>query len=127
MARDIAGGIRKIAADTEEAGSPFDMVLGDVLAVSPLQVRVDEKMVLGEAQLLLSTLVSDFEVDMTVSHRTEIDLPVIIGDKNLAHSHAYSGKKQFTVHLGLAVGERVLMLRCRGGQQYIVLDRMRGG
>lgn len=43
---------------------------------------------------------------------------------NLTHSHSYSGTKSFRVHLGLSVGEQVLLLRVDGGQKYIILDRV---
>lgn len=42
----------------------------------------------------------------------------------LSHKHGYVGRKTFRVHLGLKTGERVLLLRIQGGQQYIVLDRV---
>lgn len=44
--------------------------------------------------------------------------------KGLSHTHEYKGKKKFTVHLALNTGEKVLLLRADGGQQYIVLDRV---
>ena len=46
------------------------------------------------------------------------------GGVNIGHSHSYTGRKKFTVHLGLKTGEKVLMLRCDGGQKFIVLDRL---
>lgn len=39
------------------------------------------------------------------------------------HAHPYKGRKSFRVHLALKEGEKVVMLRCDGGQKYIVLDR----
>ena len=40
------------------------------------------------------------------------------------HKHQYKGKKKWTVHFKLKVGEKVILLRCDGGQKYIVLDRV---
>lgn len=39
------------------------------------------------------------------------------------HSHPYKGRKSFRVHLGLKMGEKVILVRCDGGQQFVVLDR----
>ena len=43
---------------------------------------------------------------------------------NLNHSHKYSGRKIFVVHNGLSVGESVVLIKQKGGQKYLVLDRV---
>ena len=43
---------------------------------------------------------------------------------NLSHSHSYSGRKTFTVHNGLKVGDEVVLMKQKGGQKYLVLDRV---
>ena len=43
---------------------------------------------------------------------------------NLSHSHSYSGRKSFIVHNGLSVGDEVVLLKQKGGQKYLVLDRV---
>ena len=40
------------------------------------------------------------------------------------HAHPYTGRKMFLVHYGLAVGERVMMLKTLAGQKYIILSRV---
>ena len=40
-----------------------------------------------------------------------------------AHKHRYQGRKKWRVHNALKTGEKVILLRCDGGQKYIVLDR----
>jgi len=46
------------------------------------------------------------------------------GAYNLTHTHAYTGKKKYTFHFGLTVGEKVMLLRCDRGQRFIILDRV---
>lgn len=46
------------------------------------------------------------------------------GSANLNHSHSYSGTKLFTIHNALLVGEEVVLLKQKGGQKYLVLDRV---
>ena len=41
----------------------------------------------------------------------------------VSHSHDIRGWKKLTLRWGLTVGERVILLRCDGGQKYVVLDR----
>lgn len=97
-----------------------------MISVSPLQIQIDEKKTVGAAQLLLSSLVRDFDMEMTVDHTTEDALGITVDGVGLTHRHAYKGNKTFTVHLGLKEGEQVMLLRCKGGQRFIVLDRVRG-
>ena len=50
--------------------------------------------------------------------------PSFTGYTNLAHRHGISGRKKMRVHLGLTLGEHVVLLRLQGGQQYLVWDRV---
>lgn len=43
---------------------------------------------------------------------------------DLAHTHDITGKKEITIHNGLAVGDEVILLKQKGGQKYLVLDRV---
>lgn len=112
--------IKQASAESVEAGKPAGLLFGTVLGVSPLQVRVDQKLTLGAAQLACSSLVCDFIVPMTVAHETEQN-----EGEPAPHAHAYVGCKQFMVHLGLQAGERVVLLRAQGGQKFLILDRVR--
>ena len=113
---DLAAALRRLAIGAVDGQKPSSLCYGTVLGVAPLQVQVDEKLVLGPAQLALSSLVSNFSVEMQVRHETE---------EAEGHRHAYEGGKTFEVLLGLAPGERVALLRVQGGQQYYILDRVR--
>lgn len=110
-------GVKQAAVEAVDAGKPFALVFGVVTGVSPLSVMVDQKLPLTSAQLILTSAVRDFTVNMTVNHMTEMEgVP--------PHTHAYAGTKAFRVHRGLSVGEQVLLLRADGGQKFIVLDRV---
>lgn len=118
--------IKTIALNALEASKPSGIFFGTVLSTSPLKIQVEQKMTLGAEFLVLSTLVQDFTVSMTVDHKTE-DKSGGSGDSSFAsHNHDYKGTKSFRVHLGLKAGEKVILLRVQGGQQFIVLDRVRG-
>lgn len=113
---DLVAAIRRLAIRAVEGQKPSALCYGTVLSAAPLRVQVDEKLILGPAQLARSSLVSDFTVEMEVQHET---------DEAEGHRHAYKGKKEFTVLMGLAPGEKVALLRAQGGQQYYILDRVR--
>lgn len=44
--------------------------------------------------------------------------------RHTSHLHNIQGRKKIRVYNGLHKGEIVLLLRCAGGQQYIIVDRL---
>lgn len=118
--------IKRAAMEAVKASMPSGVYFGTVISASPLKISVEQKMTLTEKQLVLTTLVQDFSVNMTVSHTTE-NRSGGSGDASFAsHNHEYKGTKSFLVHLGLKAGEKVMLIREQGGQKFIVLDRIRG-
>lgn len=91
---DLAAAIRRLAIGAVEYGKPSALCYGTVLSTAPLRVQVDEKLVLGSAQLALSSLVSNFSVEMQVQHET---------DEAEGHRHTYEGKKEFTTRMILGL------------------------
>ena len=117
--------IKKSAVEAVNASKPTAIVYGKVSSISPLKINVEQKMTLTAAQLVLTRNVTDHKVFMTVDHATEYKSGGS-GDASFeSHNHEYKGKKQFTVHLGLNKGEKVILLRVQGGQKFVVLDRVR--
>lgn len=107
---------------------------GIVETVSPLTIRVEAKKLLQAEDLVLSHLVKDYYVDITVQHSTDS----IYGSWNTSHSHPeagnntipidheheYKGRKKILIHNGLLKGEKVAMIRQEGGQIYYIIDRI---
>lgn len=90
--------IKQAAVDAVNASSPADFVVGVVISTSPLRVKIDQKITLSTAQLQLTRNVSKHTLKMNGTD-TEIDNSLISGDK-------------------------IILARCQGGQQYIVLDKV---
>lgn len=124
--------VKKAAVEAVRAENPMGVCHGTVTGISPLEITTDQKLILGEKQLILTNAVRDYTVEMTVDHVTEVishghsvtDTYTGGGTAQpVDHSHPYKGRKSFRVHLGLKMGEKVILLRCDGGQQFVVLDR----
>lgn len=116
--------VKRAAVEAVQAGKPFSFVLGTVTSASPLKVRIDQKLELTNAQLILTNAVRDHTVTMTVDHSTE-SAAGGSGEASFAsHAHAYKGTKVYKVHNALKAGESVIMLRADGGQKFIILDRV---
>lgn len=118
------GVIKAIALHAFEAGKPVVIHFGKVESVSPLTIRIDANTLLAEDELILSHMVRDHAVDITVSHQTEdAELRESLATDFKKHRHNYIGQKRITMHYGLAIGEQVVLLRQQGGQLFYVIDR----
>lgn len=136
--------IKEFAKGVFSSSMPTDYMVGKVTSDNPLKIEIDNKLELDEKQLILTSLVQDFDVNMYMEHETEEtdlthkhDASIIItsphGDTGSItvqntdgkHTHEYIGVKTFTVNLRLKKDELVILLRVQGGQKFIVLDRLR--
>lgn len=100
--------IKKAAIQAVQAEKPVDICFGKVTSKEPLKILVDQKMILGRAQLVLTRNVTDFSVETTADGLTDGENEKI---------------KKVTAHNGLVVGDEVILIRQQGGQKYIVVDR----
>jgi hypothetical protein len=131
---DLVRTMKLAALGAVEAGKPVEIAFGTVASADPLAIAVEQKLVLGAAQLTLARNVTDYAVEMSVDHLTEAETEHThaIADtftgggasSPTAHAHAYRGRKTFIVHNALKEGEAVILLRAQGGQKYIVWDRL---
>ncbi len=101
-ANDFLELIKKVSNYTVEISQLADFCYGKVVSVSPLKITVEQHMEFGKAQLVLTRNVSDFNIYITI-------------DNN---------KKTVTVHNALQIGEQVILIRKKGGQKYLVIDRV---
>ena len=124
MSRQLVSTIQKLVAQTNNAMKPADYCLGVVETVDPLSIRIDQKDILTDEFLILTDLVRDFSVDITVSHTTENRAGGGGYAEFASHNHDYTGRKKIIVHNGLSVGESVILIQQAGGQEFIVLSRL---
>lgn len=124
MSRQLVSTLQKLVAQTNSAMKPTDYCLGVVETVAPLSIRIDQKDILTEEFLILTDLVRDFSVDITVSHTTENRAGGGGYAEFASHNHDYTGRKKIIVHNGLSVGESVILIQQAGGQEFIVLSRL---
>lgn len=142
--------IKKAALGAMESSKPVNVYFGEVISTSPLKINVEQKMVLSEAQLILTRHVTDFVTMVTMNWETEDSLEAqhkhaLIGNTedggdpehnhvlnrdtnavNLNHSHILAGTKQIIIQNALDVGDQVIMIRQQEGQKFIVVDRIGG-
>lgn len=124
MSGDLLQAIKAAAVDAVNASKPANVLFGIVTKESPLEITVEQKMVLTEAFLILSRNVTDFYLDMTVDHLTEKAAGGGGHASYASHNHGYVGRKTFLVHKKLTEGEAVILIACPGGQKFVVWDRI---
>ena len=120
--------IKKAAQEAIEAGQDSDFCYGTVTSASPLKILVEQKMELTAAQLVLTRNVTDFKTYITAGNTKDYYYtgdPESGGTAPVSPSHVHAiGKVQVKVHNALAKGDKVVLLRKKGGQEYLVLDRV---
>lgn len=116
--------IKKAALDAIEASKPVNVFYGKVTSISPLKINVEQKLILGKAQLVLTRNVTDFDTYVSVDWNTGYTNGGTDDEAFSSHRHSVSGKKKITIHNALAVNDEVILVRQQGGQKYIVLDRI---
>lgn len=135
----LLNAIKEASLQSTDESKPTGFFFGEVISVDPLTVNVEQKFTITEEFLTLTHAVKDYYVDITVSHYTVNDKFLvpdhthpcsncgktkITQDFDTTHKHAYKGKKKIMLHHGLKVGEKVMLLRVQGGQNYIIIDRI---
>lgn len=95
---DLLELIKKIALKAVNAEKPSDFCFGKVVSTSPLKISIDQKLTLTAAQLVLTRNVTDFTTKLNDS--------------------------EVTIQNALKLGEKVVLLRQKGGQKFLILDRV---
>lgn len=120
----LAEVMKQLAGQAEDAGRPSDYILGTVESSSPLSIRVSQKDLITAEYLITTDAVRDYDVDIGVNHVTENRAGGGGYAEYASHNHDYKGRKRIRVYNGLKRGEIVVMIRQRGGQQYLVVSRI---
>ena len=107
---ELAGVIQQIVQNTVQTMKMADKATGTVESVSPLRIKVDTSTQSIPAAALVLT--------DTVKERI---VPV---ENCQGCTGADRCTGTVTIREGLKVGEKVLMVRVQGGNQYIVLSRI---
>ena len=113
--------VKQAAVQAVDASKPVHVVFGQVISVSPLKIQVDQKAIYTPKMLVLSRNVTDFEVDISVSHLTE-NRAGGSGDPAFAsHNHNYQGRKRIKIHNALVKDDWVVMPGFKGESALLYL------
>jgi len=101
--------IKLAALDVMDKGNLADICYGVVTREMPLQIMIEQKIELTERFLILTRAVTDYQAKVKLQR---------VGEENRDY--------QATIYNGLKVGDKVVLMKAAGGQQYVVLERVAG-
>lgn len=119
----IVNTIKEIASTVILNGEPMEVIVGEVVSVSPLAIKIDPKLTVPEENIILTKNTCEWTMEMSVDHVTEKRAGGGGMAEFASHNHDYVGRKKYLVHNQLVMGDKVIMLKETGGQRYIALDR----
>lgn len=128
--------MKQVAQATNDAGMSTAFLFGSVTKTSPLTIRVDNRFdISGDAIVVMK----EFQAGFYPTHyHTGVKGSPSTKEKSggsgdasfAAHSHTLKGNYQTNTdakseyYYGLAVGDKVVLLRNAGGQAFLVLGRV---
>lgn len=115
--------IKEIASTVIQNGEPMEVIVGEVVSASPLEIKIDPKLTIPEENIILTKNTSEWTMEMSVDHVTENRSGGGGYAEFASHNHEYKGRRKYLVHNQLVIGDKVIMLKETGGQRYIALDR----
>lgn len=100
--------LKAIARGTANSDAPCTFLFGTVISASPLKVQVDNRFIVEGAALVTLRPQSGGERN-THTHKVKIS------------GVEYTTEKEKQTYYGLQNGDKLALLRERGGQRYLVL------
>ena len=67
-ANEFVDTLKRSAIEAVEAAKPMNVYFGEVISASPLKINIEQKMILGEKQLILSRNVTNFKTKITAGN-----------------------------------------------------------
>lgn len=101
--------IKLAALDALDRENMSDFCYGTVTGINPLRIMLEQKIELTEQFLNVTQKVTDYKISGRITIQGDTERSFLAEVKN-----------------HLCVGDKVLLCKAMGGQQYAVLDRLAG-
>lgn len=112
--------LRAIALGSIEASKPSESMVGQVTGVDPLEITVDQRLVLDADLLLVTERVKRYVVSLTHSHVYKDETPTETATKTTQTALP----DVLVIREGLKMGDAVVLQQMKGGQQFVVMDKL---
>lgn len=104
--------IRQAALTGLEAGKPPAVLFGVVANGDPLEVTVDQRFTIDADFLIVPESLTRLELDLKHVHSSGSDFT------------GWALSEPVVVRPGLKAGDKLVLLRVQGGQQYLIMDKV---
>ncbi len=113
--------IKQASTAAMAASNPAAVLFGVVTAEAPLEIRVDQRFTLPAEFLIVPESLTHYEVPLRHAHRYTDDSASGSSTKT---TEPALPEEPLVIRRRLEAGDKVLLLRVQGGQQYVLLDRV---
>ncbi|NFC76760.1 DUF2577 domain-containing protein [Clostridium botulinum] len=107
--------IKKASMGAVGASNPVNISFGEVINAEYLKIKVDQKLILDRDFFIIPESLIRYEVDLKHTHNYM--------DSSI-NSNLNTSLDKLLIREGLKQGDKVLLLRVQGGQQYVILDKV---
>lgn len=117
--------VKQAAVQAVMTKKPCDYIIGTVVSAKPLKIKLSDGdgLELTADFIHLSRNVTDYETTVTISD--EYGWKTKDNGDYESHNHdVVISKKKIKIHNALKKGDKVVMVRKWGGQDYIVIDKV---
>ena len=117
--------VKQAAVQAVMTKKPCDYIIGTIVSVNPLKIKLSDGdgLELTADFIHLSRNVTDYETTVTISD--EYGWKTKDNSDYESHNHdVVISKKKIKIHNALKKGDKVIMVRKWGGQDYIVIDKV---
>lgn len=129
MSKNFVQLIKQIAMDSVKAAKICDYVTGVITSVDPLKVKITNSFEIEGEFLVVPQSMTDHEVEITIKKeygwKTKDKSGGSGEDAFATHSHDVAlDKAKIKIHNALKAGDKVLMIRKSGGQEFVIIDKV---
>ncbi|MEW9093936.1 MAG: DUF2577 domain-containing protein [Clostridiaceae bacterium] len=103
--------IKKAGIDAVGAQNPVNIIFGEIVKDNPIEIKIDQKLILPKEFFIIPESLTRYEIDLIHSH-------------NYSNGSTSKELNKIVIREGLKQGDKVLLARVQGGQQYIILDKV---
>ena len=100
-----------------------DFVFGEVIGISPLRVRVENRFDVGEDFLILSQMVKEHKIQVPTPATVQTSQVEIEGQSVVTAVSLEQGLQDIIIFRSLQIGDHVRMIRGQKSQLFYVIER----
>ena len=128
--------VKSIVKAYLDGQKPAELAFGEVTSISPLKIKIDNRLEVDETFLLLSAFVREKWINVPTDESPNHTHPIPQWQTDPAgpgpHTHTIQPWQtdpdfpKIKLWRGLKVGDKVRMIRLKQGQLYYVIERVEG-